>query len=160
MSQYDNFDLKILNELQQDGTLTADALSERVTLSRNACWRRMRRLEEDGFIKKRVGIIDAEKVGLALSVVILIRTHQHEPDWLDKFRKAIELMPEIVGAYRLSGDLDYMLRARVSDVKAYDALYQKLIAKVPIADVSASFVMDEIKETTQLPLVPLMSSAI
>ena len=152
MTQYDKIDLKILNELQQDATLSADALSERISLSRNACWRRMRKMEEDGLIKKRVAIIDAEKVGLDLSVVILIRTHQHEPDWLDKFRKAVELMPEIVGAYRLSGNLDYMLRARIRDVKAYDALYQKLIAKVPIADVSASFVMDEIKETTQLPL--------
>ena len=91
-------------------------------------------------------------MGLGLSVFIIIRTSHHDPDWLAKFRSAVVSFPEITGVYRMSGDLDYVLRARVSDVKAYDRLYQRLIAKVPLSDVSASFVMEEIKETTVVPV--------
>jgi Lrp/AsnC family transcriptional regulator len=150
--EIDEIDRKILAALQRDGTLSVDQLSERVSLSRNACWRRLRRLEEDGFITGRVALVDADKVGLGLSVFILIRTSHHDPDWLAKFRTAVVSFPEITGVYRMSGDLDYVLRARVSDVKAYDRLYQRLIAKVPLTDVSASFVMEEIKETTVVPV--------
>ena len=127
-------------------------MSERINLSRNACWRRMRRLEDDGFITGRVALVDAEKLGLGLSVFILIRTSNHDQDWLTRFRTAVTSFPEITGAYRMSGDLDYVLRARVADVKAYDRLYQRIIAKVPLSDVSASFVMEEIKETTVVPV--------
>ena len=112
----------------------------------------MRRLEDDGYIIGRVALVDAEKVGLGLSVFIIIRTSHHDPEWLTKFRGAVVSFPEITGVYRMSGDLDYVLRARVSDVKAYDRLYQRLIAKVPLSDVSASFVMEEIKETTVVPV--------
>ncbi len=152
MSEIDEFDLKILKELQHDATLSADALSERITLSRNACWRRVKRLEDEGYLKSRVALVDPEKLGLGLSVMISVRTNHHDPDWLKKFRDAVSNIPEITAAYRMSGDLDYVLRARVSDMKAYDALYQRLIKKVPLGDVSASFVMEEIKETTALPL--------
>ena len=150
--EIDPIDRKILAELQRDATLSVDQLSERISLSRNACWRRLRRLEDDGFITGRVALVDAEKVGLGLSVFIIIRTSHHDPDWLAKFRSAVVSFPEITGVYRMSGDLDYVLRARVSDVKAYDRLYQRLIAKVPLSDVSASFVMEEIKETTVVPV--------
>jgi Lrp/AsnC family transcriptional regulator len=152
MSEMDEFDLKILRELQKDASLSADSLSERINLSRNACWRRVRRLEEEGYITSRVALVDAEKAGLGLSVIILIRTSSHDREWLAKFHAAITSTPEITAAYRMSGDLDYVLRARVSDVKAYDRLYQRLIDKVALSDVSASFVMEEIKETTELPL--------
>lgn len=152
MSDLDKFDLKILRELQQDASLSADALSDRVVLSRNACWRRVKRLEDDGFLKGRVALVDPEKLGFGLSVMISVRTSKHDPDWLKKFRAAVLAIPEINAAYRMSGDLDYVLRARVSDMKAYDALYQRLIEKVPLGDVSASFVMEEIKETTAIPL--------
>lgn len=148
----DEIDRKLLSELQRDGTLSVDQLSERVSLSRNACWRRVKRLEEDGVITGRVALVDAEKLGLGLSVFILIRTSNHDPDWLQKFRAAVTNFPEIIGVYRMSGDLDYVLRARVADVKAYDRLYQRLIAKVALSDVSASFVMEEIKETTIVPM--------
>lgn len=148
----DEIDRKLLAELQRDGTLSVDQLSERVALSRNACWRRVKRLEEDGVITGRVALVDAEKLGLGLSVFILIRTSNHDPDWLQKFRAAVTGFPEITGVYRMSGDLDYVLRARVADVKAYDRLYQRLIAKVALSDVSASFVMEEIKETTVVPM--------
>ena len=145
-------DRRILAELQRDGTLSVDQLSERVNLSRNACWRRVKLMEEAGIITGRVALVDAEKLGFGLSVFILVRTTHHEPDWLKKFRDAVSSIPEIIGVYRMSGDLDYVLRARVPDVKAYDRLYQRLIAKVPLTDVSASFVMEEIKETTVVPV--------
>ena len=151
-TEIDAIDRKILFELQQDATLSVDQISERVSLSRNACWRRLKRLEDERTITGRVALVDAEKVGVGLSVFILVRTSHHDPDWLAKFRAAVVSFPEIVGVYRMSGDLDYVLRARVADVKAYDRLYQRLIAKVPLSDVSASFVMEEIKETTIVPI--------
>ncbi|MFC4624796.1 Lrp/AsnC family transcriptional regulator [Daeguia caeni] len=152
LASIDDFDRKILSELQNDGSLSVDSLSERINLSRNACWRRVKRLEEEGIIKARVALVDPEAVGCGLSVFILVRTSSHDPEWLAKFRNAMNRLPEIVGVYRMTGDLDYVLRARVSDVKAYDRLYQRLIASVPLSDVSASFVMEEIKETTAVPL--------
>jgi Lrp/AsnC family transcriptional regulator len=151
-AELDAIDRRILAALQRDGTLSVDELSQRIGLSRNACWRRMRRLEDERIITGRVALVDAGKVGLGLSVFIMVRTSNHEPGWLARFREAVMSFPEIVGVYRMSGDLDYVLRARVSDVKAYDLLYQRLIAKVAIADVSASFVMEEIKETTLVPV--------
>lgn len=155
MHQIDDMDVRILTQLQRDGTLSVDALSERVNLSRNACWRRVKLMEERGLIRDRVAILDAEAAGCGLSVFIFVRAASHDADWLRQFREAVAGFPEIVGVYRTSGDLDYVLRARVSDVKAYDRLYQRLIAKVKLADVSASFVMEEIKETTQIPLSAL-----
>jgi Lrp/AsnC family transcriptional regulator len=148
----DTTDRRILAELQRDGTLSADQLSERVGLSRNACWRRVRQMDVAGVIIGRVALVDADRLGLGLSVFVIIRTSNHDPDWLRKFRDAVTTFPEIIGVYRMSGDLDYVLRARVADVKAYDRLYQRLIAKVPLSDVSASFVMEEIKETTVVPV--------
>lgn len=151
-AEIDTIDRRILAELQRDATLSVDQLSERVSLSRNACWRRLKRLEDERYITGRVALVDAEKVGVGLSVFILVRTSHHDPEWLARFRAAASSLPEITGVYRMSGDLDYVLRARVADVKAYDRLYQRLIAKVPLSDVSASFVMEEIKETTVVPI--------
>jgi Lrp/AsnC family transcriptional regulator len=148
----DAIDRRILAELQRDGTLSSDDLAQRVNLSKNACWRRVKIMEEAGVIAGRVALVDAEKLGLGLSVFIMVRTSNHDPDWLARFRQAITGLPEITGAYRMSGDLDYVLRARVADVKAYDRLYQRLIARVPLTDVSASFVMEEIRETTVVPV--------
>ncbi len=150
--EIDTIDRRLLAELQRDATLTIDQLSDRLNLSRNACWRRMRILEEKGVITGRVALVDPEKLGLGLSVFILLRTSHHDPDWLKRFRDAVTSFPEITGVYRMSGDLDYVLRARVADVKAYDRLYQRLIEKVPLDDVSASFVMEEIKDTTVVPV--------
>lgn len=107
-------------------------------------------MEETGILKGRVALVDAEKIGLPLLVYVLVRTNDHTQDWLKTFRSAVTQMPEITSAHRMSGDLDYVLRVRVADVKAYDKFYQRLISKVPIADVSASFVMEDIKETTVL----------
>ena len=148
----DEIDRRILAELQRDGTLSVDQVSERVNLSRNACWRRIKRLEDEGVITGRVALVDPEALGLGLTVFVIVRTSRHDPEWLKAFREAVLSLPEIIGVYRMSGDLDYVLRARVADVKAYDRLYQRLIAKAPLSDVSASFVMEEIRETTVLPV--------
>ncbi len=148
----DTLDNRILSELQRDTTLSMDALAERVHLSRNACWRRIRALEDAGVIRDRVALLDPAKVGCGLSVVVLIRTSQHDADWMARFDRAVRGMPQIVGAHRMTGDLDYMLRVRVADVPAYDAFYKELTARVTLSDVSASFVMEDIKDTTALPL--------
>lgn len=152
MSTYDEIDCRILSELQRDATKSLDALGDLVGLSRNACWRRIRALETAGVIKDRVALLDPQMLDLPLMVFIQIRTNAHAPDWLKNFSAATRAMPEIMGVYRMSGDLDYLIRARVADMAGYDHLYQRLIRKVELSDVSASFVMEEIKETTQLPL--------
>ncbi len=152
MVTFDEIDRRILIELQRDASRSLEALGEAVNLSRNACWRRIRALEETGVIKGRVTLLDAGKLGLSLTVFIQVRTNAHAPEWLTAFKKATLGMPEILGVYRMSGDLDYLIRARVADMAGYDHLYQRLIRKVPLSDVSASFVMEEIKDTTELPL--------
>jgi Lrp/AsnC family transcriptional regulator len=148
----DKTDRAILAELQHDATLTIDELAERITLSRNACWRRVKALEEAGIIKARVALLDAAKLGLGLTAFIAIRTAQHEEKWLEKFSRAMRDFPEIIGVYRTTGETDYLLQAVVSDIAGYDQLYKRLIARIPLTDVSASFVMEKIKETTALPI--------
>ncbi|PTX05178.1 Lrp/AsnC family transcriptional regulator [Pararhodobacter aggregans] len=148
----DEIDRRILAILQQDAGLPLEEIGSRVSLSRNAVWRRIRLMEEAGVIRARVALLDAEALGLGLSVFLMIRTSDHRPDWLERFARATRDLPEILGAYRMTGDLDYLIHARVADVKAYDALYQRLIRRVDLSDVSASFVMEELKDTTALPL--------
>lgn len=152
MSKFDELDRRILSEVQRDAAQSLDSLGEKIGLSRNACWRRVRALEAAGVIKDRVALLDPLQLDLPLMVFIQIRTNAHAADWLNKFSTATRAIPEILGVYRMSGDLDYLIRARVADMAGYDKLYQRLIRKVPLSDVSASFVMEEIKETTQLPV--------
>ena len=152
MKTIDDLDRRILAQLQRDSTLALEELGERVGLSRNACWRRIKALEDNGLIRARVALLDAEALDLGLSVFILVRTSSHDPKWLESFARATRSMPEILGAYRMSGELDYLIRARVRDVAGYDRLYRRLIERVEMSDVSASFVMEEIKEITELPL--------
>ena len=147
----DKIDIKILTLLQKDAAVSMDILSERAGLSRNACWRRVKQMEDADVIRRRVALLDPDAVGVGLLVFVMIRTNTHAPDWLLKFEEAVRTMPEIVGAHRMSGELDYILRVRVTNVKGYDVFYQRLIARVPISDISASFVMDDIKDTTELP---------
>lgn len=153
MEILDTIDRKLLNTLQEDATLPLDAISDAVGLSRNACWRRIKALEQSGVIQRRVTLLNPDALGLGLMVFMMIRTSTHTPDWLDKFRKATQAMPEIMGAYRMTGDLDYLIRARVADMADYDRLYQSLIRRVDLSDVSASFVMEHIKDTHHLPVL-------
>lgn len=152
MEILDTLDRRILHRLQRDAGISLEALGAEVGLSRNAVWRRVRALEEAGIIKGRVALLDPEKLGLGLTAFILVKTSSHNADWLGHFAKATRDMPEILGAYRMTGDLDYLLHVRVSDMKGYDALYQDLIRRVDMSDVSASFVMEELKATTALPV--------
>jgi len=148
----DDIDRKILHELQHDAALGVEELGRRVGLSRNACWRRVRALDDAGVIRGRVALVDPDAVGMGLMVVIQIRAARHDPAWLDEFATAMREMPEILGAARMTGDLDYLIRARIADMHDYDRLYQRLIRRLDVADVSASFVMEEIKDTTALPV--------
>jgi Lrp/AsnC family transcriptional regulator len=148
----DETDLKILKLLQRDSDVSLDAIGERVHLSRNACWRRIKALETSGVIKRRVALLDADKLGLPLVVMMMVRTQEHSEEWAERFRAATRDMPEILGVYRMTGDLDYLIRARVADMADYDRLYRNLIGRVALSDVSASFVMEEIKDTHCLPL--------
>ena len=142
----------LLDYLQTDASISIEELAEKVSLSRNACWRRVRALEDAGVIRARVALLDADKLGLPLVALVQIRTNQHEAKWFERFRDTVMAMPEVVAAWRMSGDLDYVLRVRIASVSGYDAFYQRLIEKVPMSDVSASFVLEEIKETTKLPV--------
>jgi Lrp/AsnC family transcriptional regulator len=148
----DEKDRRILAELQIDAGQSIDELAEKVILSRNACWRRVKSLQDQGIIRARVALLDPEKLNLGLTAFIAIRTAQHNQAWLDLFSAALRDLPEITGAYRTTGETDYMLRAAVPDIAGYDRLYKRLIAKVPLTDVSAFFVMEKVKETTALPL--------
>lgn len=148
----DNRDQEILRELQRDASISVEDLAEKVNLSRNACWRRIKLLEQHGIIRAKVVLLDPSKLNLALKVFMSIRTAQHDQPWLDQFSAAVRDIPEIVGIYRTTGETDYVLHAIVPDIASYDRLYKRLIANVPLADVSSSFVMEQVKETTELPL--------
>ena len=148
----DNYDHNILKMLQTDASLSIEEIADKVNLSRNPCWRRIKRMEDEGIILKRTVVLNAKKLNLGLSVIVLLRTNKHEPSWLSKFEKAVQEIPQILGAYRTAGDIDYMLRVQLSNVDDYDNFYQKLISKVSLSDISASFVMDTLKETTELPI--------
>ena len=145
-------DRDILREIQRDCAQSIEELAGKVNLSRNACWRRVKTLEETGVIRARVALLDPEKLNLGLTAFIAVKTAQHEPLWLEKFAAAVKDIPEITGVYRTTGDTDYLLQAVVPDIAGYDRLYKRLIAKIPLTDVSSSFVMEKIKETTALPL--------
>lgn len=157
----DQIDRKILATIQPDATLSLDELSARVALSRNACWRRLKHLEDAGVIAGRVTLIDPNRINVGLTVFIAIRAKEHSLGWLELFKKAVADIPEITGVYRMSGDIDYLIQASVPDVAAYDRLYKRIIAKVALSDVSSSFVMEKIKATTVLPLdyVPLTTGS-
>lgn len=148
----DDIDRRLLRALQSDATLSMDALADLAGLSRNACWRRVKLLEQAGVIQARPTLLDPAALGCPLMAVVLIRTNSHDADWRDRFQRAVATMPQIVSAYRMTGDLDYMLRVRVADMAAYDQFYKSLTARVPVTDISASFVMEFLKETTALPL--------
>lgn len=148
----DDRDRLILRELQADSSQSLEDLAAKAHLSRNACWRRVRALEDQGILRRRVALLDPAKLNLGLTAFIAIRTSQHDQTWLDRFSAAVRDMPEIIGVYRTTGETDYMLQAVVPDIAGYDRLYKRLIAKVPLNDVSSSFVMEKVKETTALPL--------
>ena len=148
----DEIDRKILYLLQADATMPVAAIAERVGLSATPCWRRIQKLEEAGVIRARVALLDPEKLNVGVTVMVAVRTSQHDLGWLEKFAAAVQDFPEVVEFYRMSGDVDYLLRIVVPDIAAYDAVYKRLIARVPLSDVSSAFAMETIKYTTALPV--------
>lgn len=148
----DKIDRKILRILQQDASLTVAELSERAGISQTPVWRRVRKLEERGVIKRRVTLLDEQAIGLGLTGFVLIRTSNHSDEWLAAFSRAVADIPEIVEVHRTSGDVDYILKVVAPDVKGYDGIYKRLIRQVAMNDVSASFSMERLKATTELPL--------
>jgi Lrp/AsnC family transcriptional regulator len=148
----DDADRKILALLQEDLSLPVAEIAGRVGLSPTPCWRRIQRLEDSGVIRKRVALLDGDKLNVGVTVFVAVRTNEHSAEWLDQFARAVSEFPEVVEFYRMSGDIDYLIRLVVPDIAAYDAFYRRLIAKVRLSDVSSSFAMEEIKYTTALPL--------
>ena len=148
----DAIDRKILNVVQQDASLSVAEIGQRVGLSSTPCWKRLQRLEADGVITKRVALIAPEKVGLGITVFVSIETGDHSNEWLKKFADVVSAMPEVMEFYRMAGDVDYMLRVVVTDIAGYDAFYKKLIATVPLKNVTSRFAMERIKSTTALPI--------
>jgi Lrp/AsnC family transcriptional regulator len=148
----DKIDRKILTLLQRDATMPVAEIGRKVGLSTTPCWRRIQKMEEDGVIKRRVAVLDPVKVNAGVTVFVAIRTNEHNEAWLRKFAAAVEDFPEVVEFYRMSGEVDYLMRVVVPDIGAYDSFYKKLIAKVALTDVSSSFAMEQIKYTTALPL--------
>lgn len=148
----DRLDRKILRLLQEDSTLAVADLAKKVGLSTTPCWRRIQKLEEEGVIRRRVALLDQSKINANVTVFVSIRTNSHSNEWLLRFSEVITQFTEVVEFYRMSGDVDYLLRVVVPDIAAYDAFYQRLIQKIEIRDVSSSFAMEQIKYTTQLPL--------
>jgi Lrp/AsnC family transcriptional regulator len=148
----DAIDRKILAVLQDNAALSVAEIGSRVGLSSTPCWKRIQRLEADGVIQKRVALVDQDRIGLGISVFVSIETGDHSQEWLDRFAKTVTAMPEVMEFYRMAGDVDYMLRVVVPDIAGYDAFYKRLIAVVPLKNVTSRFAMEKIKSTTALPL--------
>ena len=148
----DKTDLKILAILQEDASLAVAEVASRVNLSQTPCWRRIQRLEEQGVIQRRVALVDPEAIGLGLTVFVEIEAGDHSAEWLARFAAAVTQMPEVMEVYRMAGDVDYLLRIAVPNMGAYDDFYRRLIAEVPIKNVTSRFAMERVKATTAYPI--------
>jgi Lrp/AsnC family transcriptional regulator len=148
----DRLDRMILTILQEDATVPVAEIGRRVGLSTTPCWRRIQKMEEEGVIRNRVVVLNGAKINAKVTVFVFITTNQHNEDWLTRFSRAIDEFPEVVEFYRMSGQIDYLLKVVVPDIEAYDGFYKKLVSKVDIMDVSSAFAMQTIKNETALPL--------
>jgi Lrp/AsnC family transcriptional regulator len=152
MPEFDSQDLAILGLLQSDASRSLADIAEHVHLSQNACWRRIKKLEDDGVIQKRVALLDPAKLGAGMTVFVTVRAGEHTEKWLENFAAAVRKMPEVVEFYRITGDIDYLLKLQVADIAAYDRAYKALIRSAKLVDVSAAFAMEELKRSTEVPL--------
>jgi len=148
----DKIDRKLLALLQADSTQSIAAMADQVGLSQTPCWKRIQRLEAEGVILRRVALLNPEKLGLSLTVFVSIEAGDHSPGWLDAFATLVQSCPEVVEVHRMAGDIDYMLRVVARDIAAYDGFYKRLIAAVPVKNVSSRFSMEQVKFTTALPV--------
>ena len=152
VTQLDDLDRKILTELQEDAAQSLDEIARKVNSSKTPVWNRIRRMREQKVIVKQTALLDAESLGLEACFFVLIRTSEHEAEWQGKFLQVLRARPEVLEAHRLAGDIDYLLKVRVKNARAYDLFYQALISEVKIFNVTALLSMEEIKSTTALPL--------
>lgn len=152
IQRMDAIDRKILAVVQEDASLSVAEIGQRVGLSSTPCWKRLQKLEAEGVITGRVALIDPEKIGLGITVFVSVETGDHSQDWLTKFAALVSAMPEVMEFYRMAGDVDYMLRVVVRDMQSYDAFYKKLIAAIPLKNVTSRFAMERVKSTTALPI--------
>ena len=148
----DTTDRKILNLLQSDASMTVKEIAGQVHLSTTPCWKRIQKLEENGYIKARVALLDADKVNANVTVFVAIKASHHSREWIDRFNETVGMFPEVMEAYRMSGEVDYLLRVAVRNIDAYDRFYKKLIDRIELANVTSSFAMEQIKYTTALPI--------
>ena len=148
----DSTDRKILSILQEDASLSVAEIAAQVNLSQTPCWRRIQKLEESGVIQRRVVLADPDALGLGLTVFVEIETGDHSKEWLERFASAISALPEVMGFYRMAGDVDYLLQVTVANMADFDAFYQRLIAMVPLKNVTSRFAMERVKYTTAYPL--------
>jgi Lrp/AsnC family transcriptional regulator len=152
MNDLDFIDFSILALLQENADLSLQDIAKAVNLSSNPCWKRIQKMEDAGIIKKRVALLDAAKLGLGLTVFVQVRAAEHSEAWLEEFAAAVRQIPEIVEFYRMTGEVDYLIKMRVADMAGYDRAYKRLIGAARLGDCSASFAMEEIKATTAIPL--------
>ena len=150
----DATDKKILDLLQADASLTVKEIAAQIPLSATPCWKRIQRLEEQGIIRARVALLDPKKVNAAVTVFVAIKTDHHTREWIERFNQAVTDLPEVMEIYRMSGEVDYLLRVVVSSIEAYDRFYKKLISRIELSNVTSSFAMEQIKYTTALPISP------
>ena len=148
----DAIDRKILTYLQEDATIALSELAQKVHLSKTPCWRRIQKLEKSGVIRRRVALVDPQKVGQALTVFVYVKTNKHNANWLATFADTVSAFPEVMEFYRLSGEWDYFIRVAVSDISAYDSFYKKLVQNADLENVTSSFAMEEIKYSTAIPI--------
>lgn len=148
----DATDKRILDLLQHDATLALGDIASRIHLSPTACWKRIAKLEKAGVIVRRVALLDPAQLNVGVTVFVAIKTSQHNAAWLERFAKVVEAIPEVVEFYRMSGDIDYLLRVVVPDIAGYDSVYKRLIRNTDLFDVSSGFAMEQLKYTTALPL--------
>jgi Lrp/AsnC family transcriptional regulator len=148
----DAIDRKIIAVVQEDASLSVAEIGQRVGLSSTPCWKRLQKLEAEGVITGRVALIDPDKIGLGITVLVSIETGDHSEEWLKRFAELVSAMPEVMEFYRMAGDVDYVLRVVVRDMQSYDAFYKKLIGSVPLKNVTSRFAMERIKSTTALPI--------
>lgn len=155
----DDLDRNILVILQEDSSLPLDEIARKVGASKTPVWNRIRKMKASGLIKAEVAIVDPERLGLESCFFVLIRTSQHDADWLDRFLRAVRSRPEVIEAHRLAGEIDYILKVRVPNARAYDAFYRALIKEVSIFNVTSVLSMEEIKNTTALPVEMIAGAA-
>jgi Lrp/AsnC family transcriptional regulator len=148
----DLLDQKILNLLQLDASLTVKQIAGQIALSVTPCWKRIQKLEAQGFIRARVALLDPKKVNANVTVFVAIKTDQHSTEWIERFSRAVSDMPQVMEIYRMSGEIDYLLKVVVSSIEAYDRFYKNLVDRIELSHVTSSFAMEQMKYTTALPI--------